>query len=224
MLSGNTAKYIEVFFGYNHFMSKNISHILALILAFALSYISLNSALKNYDIQIIAFVFTIYFFLKKTVMKSNFQLLDGMIATFIITGVVETSGGLSSPFFFLYFFLIFSLSLLLEPVISISTTLTIVFTYILTSPAEYTLKDFVPLLSLPLLTPFALVLGEEYQQILKKNNQLKDSNFFLTLVIKSYIKHIRSLTDNFLGDHELKEIKKTVQKMEKSIDDYEKSA
>jgi len=200
-----------------------MSHIIILVIVLILSHIISKSSLSQYDIQITGGIFIIYFLLKKTTVRKNFQLFDGVIATLIISNLVESTGGLASPFFFLYFFLIFTLSLLLEPIISITTTLTIVFLYILTAPQNLTLQDFLPLLSLPFLTPFALVLGEEYEQIIKKNNQIKDSNFFLSLVIKTHIHHLKKMVDSFMGDHELREIEKTVNKMEKSIEDYEKT-
>lgn len=44
----------------------------------------------------------------------------------------------------------------------------------------------------------------------------------MSLVMKNHLNHLIEMSENFLGDHELTEIKKTARKMEKLVDEYEK--
>ena len=71
-------------------------------------------------------------------------------------------------------------------------------------------------------------MGEEYLKNLKlraQNSKLKEDAFlFLSLMIKNHIKNIKQSVDNFMGDHELTQIKKSTCQMEKLIEEYEKSS
>lgn len=203
-------------------MSPEIIHSIIIVVGIFTSHIITVSYLGNYDIQFAGIVFVVYYVFKKLIAKNRFPIIDSLAATIIISTIVSSTDGLASPFFFLNYFLIFSLSLLLEPIISVSTTLALVALYLLSTPETKPLNDYIPLFSLPFLTPFALFLGEQYKQIIKKNKQISDSYFFMSLVMKNHLKRLGELTQNFLGDHELTEIKKTATRMEQLIDEYEK--
>lgn len=205
-------------------MRPLIVHSIILLITVTASFVLFEGPLQQYDLQIIALVFVSYVLLKKTTyFAAAFRLADALAATLIIGLVVNSTGGLSSPFFFLYYFLIFALSLLLEPVISLTTTLILVFLYLLTTPEHKNLVDYLPLFSLPFLTPLALFLGEQYRLAAYGREKMKDNQFFLALVVRKQINRLKELSENFLGDHELTEIKKTVDTMEKSLDQYEKN-
>jgi len=76
------------------------------------------------------------------------------------------------------------------------------------------------------MTPFALILGNEYEETLRLEKTIKqqkeDTFLFLSLMLKNHLNHIKKSIDNFLGDHELSEIRKQVHSMEKLIDMFEK--
>lgn len=213
-------------------MSSEILHSIVLILTIGFSFLLVKTPFYHYDLQITAAVFIIYFLSKKILPKllnqsSSPRLIDSVIFTLIILNIVNSTGGTKSPLFFLNYFLIFALSLVLEPIISITTTLTLVIFYLLSLPKNQPVGELLPIFSLPFLTPFALFLGQEYMENVKlkmKNEKLKEDTFlFLALVIKNHLKNIKEAVENFTGDHQLHQIKKATQRMEKLIEDYEKN-
>ncbi|MBI3366429.1 hypothetical protein HY041_02265, partial [Candidatus Roizmanbacteria bacterium] len=185
--------------------------------------------LAQYDIQIAAILFIFLFVAKRFLIHKDTpsRLMESVIFTMIILGTVNTTGGTGSPFFFLIYFLLFSISLLLEPVISISATLSLVIFFLFSLPENQNLKSLLPIFSLAFLTPFAMFMGQQYGQNEKlkvKSQKLEeDALLFLSLMLKNHIKNIKDAVENFMGDKELHEIKKTAQKMEKIIEEYEKN-
>ena len=221
-------------------MPVEIFHSIILVFTIAFSFLLTKTAFYQYDLQITALIFIIYFLGKKIASQSskNIRLsdrltdyhrsFDAVIFTLIILNIVNSTGATQSPLFFLNYFLIFALALLLEPVISITATLTLVIFYLLSLPPDQSLKQLLPIFSLPFLTPFALLLGQEHIKIQKlkvKNQKLKEDNFlFLSLIIKNHLKIIKEAVENFTGDHELEQINKSTQRIEKLIEKYEKQS
>jgi hypothetical protein len=217
-------------------MSTSIIQAITLIIVIALSFLLNMSFASEYSLQIIAATFIIYFILRKVTKNLPLlseRLIDAIIFTFILVTIVNDTGGLASPLFFLNFFLIFALSLLLEPVISISTTLTLMMFYLMSIPPGQTLEKILPLFALPFLTPFALFLGEEQKKITHYKSQItqteidhqktKEQNLlFLSLTLKEHIKTILEAVENFVGERELNRIKITSKRAEKLIEEYEK--
>ena len=76
------------------------------------------------------------------------------------------------------------------------------------------------------MTPFALILGNEYEETkrLKKSlsSQQENTFLFLSLMLKNNLKEMQKNIDNFMGDHELSAIKRQIQSMGKLIDMFEK--
>ena len=210
-------------------MAKELIHSLILIITIVFSFLFPKTYLSQYDLQIIAILFIILFIGKriKREKESTSYLLESTIFTLIILGIVNTTGATSSPFFFLIYFLLFSLSLLLEPVISITVSLTLIIFYLLTMPENQNLKSLLPIFSLAFITPFATFLGQEYVQAqkskLKIQNLKKETFLFLSLMIKNHLKNIKEAVENFLGDHQLSIIRKSTRQMEKLVDKFEKS-
>ncbi len=218
-------------------MTKEIVHSLILIFSIAFSFLFAKTGLKNYDVQFAAILFIILFLAKKYLLPKNSpsRLLESVIFTLIILTTVNTTGGADSPFFFLIYFLLFSLSLLLEPVVSMTISLALIVFFLLFIPESQNLKTLLPIFSLAFLTPFALFMGQEYTKIQKLRIRTKileenltqtkeDAFLFLSLMLKNHLKNIKMSAENFMGDHELDKIKKNIAKMEKLIDQYEKSS
>lgn len=209
-------------------MSKEIIHALVLIFAIVLAFVFPKTNLAAYDLQITAFLFIILYLVKKLFITkaSASKLIESVIFTIIIVSIVTTTGGTSSPFFFLIYFLLFSLSLLLEPIISITTTVTLIAFFLLTLPQNQSFKTLLPIFSLAFITPFAMFLGQEQkknEKLSAKNEKLQEDSFlFVSLLLKNHLKNIKEAVENFVGDHELDIIKRTVQRMEKLIDKFEK--
>ncbi len=208
-------------------MSKEIIHALILIFTVVLTFIFPKTNLAQYDLQISALLFILLYLTKKFIISKNVysRLIESVVFTLIIMGIVNSTGGLSSPFFFLIYFLLFSLSIILEPVISITTTITLIIFFLLNLPANQDFKTLMPIISLAFITPFAMFLGQEKIEAQKsnlKNQKQKEETFlFLSLILKNHLKNIRDAAQNFVGDHQLEIIKKSAARMEKMIEKFE---
>jgi len=210
-------------------MSKGIIHSIILVITIAFSFLMARTALGDYDLQIAAFLFIVLFMVKKFILSKNpaSRLLESVVFTIIVLSIINSTGGSSSPFFFLIYFLLFSLSLLIEPVISITATVTLIIFFLVSLPQNQDFKNLLPIFSLAFLTPFALFMGQEYiedQKSKAKSQKVQQDTFlFLSLMLKNHLKTINQAVENFLGDKELTEIKKSARKMNKLIEEFEKS-
>lgn len=208
-------------------MSKEIIHALILILTIVLTFIFPKTNLAQYNLQISAGLFILLYLTKKFIVSKNIysRLIESVIFSLVIMGIVNSTGGLTSPFFFLIHFLLFSLSIILEPIISITTTVTLIIFFLLNLPANQDFKTLMPIISLAFITPFALFLGQEKiesEKLKVKSEKTKENTFlFLSLILKNHLKNIKEAAQNFAGDHQLDTIKKSAQQMEKQIEKFE---
>lgn len=92
----------------------------------------------------------------------NFRILESIVSTVSVILIVSGTGNLTSPLFFLNFFLLFELSLLLEPIIPLFLSFLLIIFYIFTSTTGDSLDSFLVLLSFPVMTPLALFFGNFY--------------------------------------------------------------
>ena len=209
-------------------MTKEIIHALILVFAIVLTFIFPKTNLANYDLQITAILFIILYSVKRFIVAKDIysRLIESVVFTLVIIGIVNSTGGLTSPFFFLIYFLLFSLSLILEPIISITTTVTLIIFFLLNLPANQDFRNLMPIISLAFITPFAMFMGSEHiesQKLKVKSQKLIEETFlFLSLLIKNHLKNIKEALENFVGDHQLEIIKKSVNRMEKLIEKFEK--
>lgn len=214
-------------------MNPEIIHSLILILCICFGFILPKTHLAQYDLQIIAILFIILFAGRKLINTNKSRLMESVVFTLVILFVINTTGGLTSPFFFLLYFLIFSLSLLLEPIISVTASLTLILFFVITFPPGEPIQHLIPAFAIAFLTPFALFMGKEHTQIqnselriqnLKKTvlNNKEDTFLFLSLMIKNHLHSITESVDNFMGDHELLTIQKHIRHIERLIEKFEK--
>jgi hypothetical protein len=210
-------------------MSKEIIHSVVLIIAVVLTFVFPKTGLGAYDLQISAGLFVFMYLAKRFLFKRSeySRLIESVVFTLICLSVVNSTGGVSSPFFFLTYFLLFSLSLMLEPVISIIVTLTLVAFFLMTLPPGQDMKTLLPVISMAFLTPFALYMGQEHIEAKKnkeKNEKMKEDTFlFLSLMLKNHLKNIKEAVDNYVGDRELDVIRKSASRMSKLIEKFENS-
>jgi hypothetical protein len=209
-------------------MSKEITHSLVLVLTIALAFLTALTPLAHYDLQIAAVLFILYYAVKRFYLPTHprSHLLDSVVFTFVIVMVVMTSGSVGSTFFFLIYFLLFSLALFLEPVIAITATIALVIFFLFSLPPDQGLKTLMPIFSLAFLTPFAMYLGQEYQELQKSKTEItrleEDNHLFNSLIVRNHIKTIRELVDNFMGDKELHELKRQANRLEKLVEEFER--
>jgi hypothetical protein len=184
-----------------------------------------------YDLQITALFFALYIMGKRFI--KTHLIVDAVFFTLIIMNIVLTTGGLGSPFFFLIYFLLFALAMLLEPVVSLTTTLGILALFLPYLPAQARLTDLLPLLSLPFLVPFAVFLGSEMRKrdrerkkiaslIDQQSSTEQDALIFISTIVKGHMQSIEEALDNFHGDHELSAIRTSTRRLKKLIDKFEK--
>lgn len=210
-------------------MAKEITHALILIFAVALTFIFPKTNLAQYNLQISAGLFILLYLTKNFIVSKNIysRLIESVIFTLVIMGIINSTGGLDSPFFFLIHFLLFSLSIILEPIIPITTTVTLIIFFLLNLPQGQNFNTLMPIISLAFITPFAMFLGQEKLESEKlkiKSEKTQENTFlFLSLLLKNHLKNIKEAAQNFVGDHQLEIIKKSVHRMEKLIEKFEDS-
>lgn len=206
-------------------MATEIYHSILILIIVVSSFLFSQTPLSSYGLQISALLFVALYLIKKVLPKTQHRLIEASFFTFIVCSIVAVTGNLSSPFFFLLYFLVFFLSLLLEPTISISATVGIVLLNALSAQISSP-QELLPLFSLLLLTPFAIFLGREIKrekQLRKTVTETKENTFlFLSLILKNHLDNINKAAENFLGDHQLETIRKNAGRMKKLIDEYEK--
>lgn len=196
------------------------------------------SPFGQYDLQVVALLFIVYFFIKKRyAMNPKLYLVEALMFVFIILTTVFGTGGATSPFFFLLYFLLFAVSLLLEGSISLVLTLLLVVIFLFSEPAGSVL-EFMPVLSLPFIVPFAQYLGflkKKYTRqrellhfIEKKKAKLEKSKEYekeqtLIFLTTSLYRHIEDMNDrlaNFLGDSDLEYLRKKMKQLEQLVHDF----
>ncbi|KXK09266.1 MAG: hypothetical protein UZ22_OP11002001145 [Microgenomates bacterium OLB23] len=181
----------------------------------------------SYEAIVIALLFIAYFLGKKLLPQHTMHkqyLFDAAIFTTSIVLVVAGSGGITSPLFFLIYFLLFGIGLLVKPLVSLAASITIAI--LLMYAGSNTPSALATYMSLPLITPFAVLLGSEFNKarmLEQKDAQLRESSLmFLSTVVKVHMKRIEDVVTHFKGDHELDTIIRIVRRTEKLIDKFEK--
>lgn len=210
-------------------MSKPFLHAIILICTICLAFVYVRTPLVAFDLQIIAFLFIVLYFSRRYYLSQHTpsNLLESVVFTFVVLTIILTSGGVSSPFFFLLHFLLFALSLFLAPQVGITATVTIMTFLIFTVPFDQGLNNFIPILSIGLLSPFALFMGQLYldnhrEKELNQKMQ-EDTYLFHSLVLKNHIKQMKTAVEDYVGEHELHEIQRQIERMEKLLEKYDQN-
>ncbi len=143
--------------------------------------------LSFYTLQLVGLLILIYFLknsLKQqkptTTNLSNInKVLDVLILTSVILLLIFSTGGLSSPLFFLTYFLLFGISFLFEPKLSIAYSIIMIvfFGYQSgigpSSSLGESPHNLLRLFSLLLVSPLALFFGQQFLQNLADKNRIK---------------------------------------------------
>jgi hypothetical protein len=203
-------------------MAKFLLHSLFLIIAVVLAFFwTSNPSLSYYTLQLIA-VFVVFFFANQILSRHRRQkintTIDSVVFTMIILLLVISTGGLTSPVFFLIYFLMFGLALLFEPLITVSLTVAIVLFFLFTPSQAEPMKEILQLFSLILITPVALFFGKQYLKVLVDEEKIKileeegevmerdlgkeetDVLLWTSLELKSYLTDILDETSQLLAD------------------------
>ena len=130
-----------------------------------------NEVLRNYNLQLTAFIVVFYFVSRFFLAPKNKEIiLETIVLTSSLLLILTSTGGLGSPLFFLVYFLLFAVSLLFDPPTTLVLTLILVlfFANSLTS-----LNAALQLLSLLFITPLAIFFGKQYLRLLETQQKIK---------------------------------------------------
>lgn len=206
--------------------------LITLVLALVFSL----SPLSKYDLQVMGLLFIVYFFGKRFFFRrAGFLYFEAWLFVFIIASTVFSTGGAASPFFFLLYFLLFALVLILDPLVGLILTITLVLLFFSLSNFEIELKQLLPVLSLPFIAPFAKYLGDLQKRYFRQKEEIKrlekakiksdhleeyektQTFIFLNTVFKSHLDDLKDKLDNFMGDSDLDYLKNKVKELEKAF-------
>lgn len=188
-------------------MNKQISQVLKLSLGPLLaSAFIFFPGLLSYTAQVVALIsiITIYISL-------NQKRLSLTAMSFLISTIIFSTGGLSSPVFFLTYFFIFTLASLNPP--SVTLAYSLIFTLFLINSLD-SLQSAITLVSIPFIAPLAHYIGKLYQDNLHKQIQIEldddqihhhETNFFLwfSLILKHRLNSIIDSTSQLLSNPSL---------------------
>jgi hypothetical protein len=138
-----------------------IFHSLFLVAAVLLAYFwTSQPELSYYTLQLIA-LFVLFFFLNQFVSRRQRQKInltfDAVIFTMVVLLLVTSTGGLTSPLFF----------------ITVTLTMAMIIFFLLTPSKEEPLAEIFQLFSLLLITPLALFFGKQYLKMLADEEKIK---------------------------------------------------
>jgi len=196
-----------------------VLQLLFLITAASLAWIwTLEPTLSFYSLQLTAFLVLIYFIKNLLAKKKRFlanKLIDSLILTIIVLLLVFSTGGSSSPLFFLLYFLLFGISFLFQPWLTVSFSF---FLVLIMAIELNSTEDLLRVISLIFVAPLALFFGQQYLQnlankkrirILKKNwlknekiIEKEETNilFWLSINFRTAMTEISEITANLLAD------------------------
>lgn len=155
-----------------------IFSILIFIFVSLTSYIISYSSLSVFVPQIIALLSIIFIFL--SLFKKTFSL---HLIAFIINLIVFDSQGLNSSFFFLIYFLLFTIAFQNPPTVTLSCSLTLI---LLLSHSLDSPESLIPLISLLFITPLAWFIGKQYLDKTRAETdiEISETNILLWLSLK----------------------------------------
>ncbi len=150
---------------------------LSLLLSFVLVFIWQQTPLSGYTIQIIGFLTIIYLISSFVTSKKIKQIslggpLEMFVLNIIILLFVFATGGISSNFFFLLYFLLFALVFVFQPETIVSFLIGIILLFLPDTLRDDVMNNFIRIGSLILVSPLAYFFGKGYQ---KASNQKKET-------------------------------------------------
>jgi len=167
-------------------MGKFLIHSLFLLLAVVVAFFWTQSpTLSLYTLQLIAIFILLFFanhlfFRRQTKSQKTKSLppklnltLDAVVFTLVVMLLVYSTGGLTSPLFFLVYFLMFGLALLFEPLVTVSLAGAMILLFLITPTTQEPLAEALQLFSLVLITPLALFFGSQYLRVLESEEKIK---------------------------------------------------
>lgn len=206
-------------------MPKHIKDSLLIIIVSCLAFLWSKTPLTNVSLQLSAVLFLLFLILRRFFKKTAFFLtFEALFFTLLVLILVFDTGGLSSPLFFLIYFLLFSLSFLLEPQAAFILSLTLIVLLIFSLPEVQNFQMLIPLFSLPFITPLAVFFGREHQKLKATEKELAHDEgqtlLWLTTAfherletISEYLQNISTKNFDEQQKESLKEVKHHVKRL-----------
>lgn len=137
----------------------------AVILSFLISI----SPLSAYGLQFSAFVVLLYiaisFLFRKNIVSLRTKvIIDVLVFSFVTSLLLFTTGGFSSPIFFLSYFLLFGVSLLSSPETSTVIAVTFLLLFIISHKSDFWI-EVIQALSLLAIAPISVIFGKQYLRV-----------------------------------------------------------
>lgn len=147
---------------------KLLRHGFVLLISFGVVFIWEQSGLDEYTIQAVAFLIVIYlvlsFFRRKKQGNNNFGgVTDIFILNTAIFLIIYTTGNISSPLYFLLYFLGFGITFIFEPATVFLFTIGAVLIFLPEALTNGAIESYIKLGSLLLISPLAFFFGQEYR-------------------------------------------------------------
>ena len=154
-----------------------ITHTIYLTVSILLTWLwSSSPSLSLYNLQLTGALSLVYFAFRFFSRSSN-QKTTNFPSTIILNTIclllVFSTGGISSPLFFLLDLLFFALALLFEPIQAAITSFLIVGILLFQNYTTLDTNKIVNLLSLILMTPIAVIFSKNYLEVLSSKGKIQ---------------------------------------------------
>ena len=202
--------------------------LISILITVVLAVAAAKSQIHSYEFEISAILFMLLFILKFIPVRDNkaSRSIMAVVFTFISMFIVMSTGATRSDFFFLIHFLLFAVSLMLEPFTSIILTIFLMFIFTYTIGENQTMHFLLPIISLGFISPFAMYLGNEYELLRKEqliNEKIEeDALLFTNLKIKKQLEQIQYIVDNFKDKKDLEKISNEINNTNLLISGFDK--
>ncbi len=155
-----------------------ILNILLFLFSSLTAYLISASSVTNFTPQMIALTSVVFILL--SIFKKHFSF---HLIAFIISLVVFYTDGLNSPFFFLIYFLLFTLAFQNPPTVTLSLALGLI---LLLSQSLNSLQSLIPLVSLLLITPLSWFIGKQFldKNKIETDISISETNVLMWLSLK----------------------------------------
>lgn len=152
-------------------------HTVFLSLSILFSWLwSSQPGLNLYNLQLTGVLTLVYFaskFFSRSSDQKTFNFTSTLILTTICLLLIFSTGGISSPLFFLLNLLFFALALLFEPIQAVIASSLIVSIFLLQNYSQLDTFKIINLISLILMTPVAVIFSRNYLEILQTKGRIK---------------------------------------------------
>ena len=189
----------------------------ALILTFSVLFTfawTRNESLANYNLQLIAFFVITYFGSRFFIKKPTIDMAALSLITFTL---VFSTGALSSPLFFLLYFLLFGLSLLFEPISPLFLVFLLTILFLVIPESVDFLHEILQLTSLFMIVPLAVIFGKQYIRLWRNQLEveaLESEEKTLMKKVENQKSKVKFWTDTVFGQ-KLAEIQNYIKSLEK---------